>query len=269
MYPVLWSYDSFRLPTYGALLAAGMILGIWTAGRLGRRAGMDSARLLDLSTWMVIAGLIGAKVLMMVAHADFYVTHPAEIFSWATLRAGGAFYGGLLAALIFAMVYIRAVGMPLWKTLDVYAPALALGHAVGRLGCFAAGCDYGKPTDLGWGVVFSDPVSHDLVGIPLGIRLHPTQLYEAAANFLIFLGLLLAQRRKAHDGMIFLCYLLAYGAVRFTVEYFRGDPGREFIFGGPFSFPQMLSLAASATAIALMIYFRRRGGEGLSRPLAG
>ena len=269
MYPVLWSYESLRLPTYGVLLAAGMVLGIWTAGRLGRREGMDSARLLDLSTWMVIAGLIGAKVMMMVAHADFYMTHPTEIFSWATLRAGGAFYGGLLAALIFAIWYIRAAGMPLWKTLDVYAPALALGHAVGRLGCFAAGCDYGKPTDLSWGIVFSNPVSHDLVGIPLGIRLHPTQLYEAAANLAIFLGLLLAYLRKSHDGMIFLCYLLAYGAVRFAVEYFRGDPGREFMLGGPFSFPQILSLGTAAVSVTLMIYFKRRGGEVLKRPVAG
>ena len=261
MHPILWSTDYFRLPTYGILLAAGLGLGIWTAGRLGGREGLDRGKLFDLSTWMIITGILGAKVLMILSHADYYFRRPGEIFSWAMLQAGGTFYGGFFAALIFALWYIRANRLPLGKTLDAYAPALALGHAVGRLGCFAAGCDYGKPTDMFLGVTFTDPASHDLVGIPLGVALHPTQLYEAAGNVVIFLGLLWFHKRKANDGSVFLWYLLAYGALRFGVEFVRGDPNRGYLFGDLVSLAQAMALAAMGTAAGLMVYFRRRQQE--------
>ena len=268
MHPVLWSCGSFRLPTYGLLLAVGLGLGIWTASRLGRRKGLESGRLLDFSTWMIITGLLGAKVLMIVSNADYYFRNPGQIFSWGTLQAGGTFYGGFFAALSFAVYYIRVNRMPMGKTLDVYAPALALGHAVGRLGCFAAGCDYGKPTQSFLGVIYSDPVSHDLVGVPLGLPLHPTQLYEAAGNLIIFLGLLLAHRGKTRDGAIFLWYLLSYGALRFTVEMFRGDPGRGSYFGDLLSLPQLMSIAAVMTAIIFMTYSRGRAADPVGRSTA-
>ena len=193
---------------------------------------------------------------------------PRANFLLGTLQAGGTFYGGFFAALFFAVYYIRMNQMPMGKTLDVFAPALALGHAVGRLGCFAAGCDYGKPTQSFLGVIYSNPVSHDLVGVPLGLRLHPTQLYEAAGNLVIFPGLLLAHRGKTRDGSIFLWYLLFYGALRFTVEMFRGDPGRGSYFGGLLSLPQLMSIAAAMTAIIFMVYSRRRNAEAVSRSAA-
>ena len=233
--------------------------------RLGRRRGLDSGQLIDFSTWMIITGLLGAKLLMIISNADFYFQNPGQIFSWGTLQAGGAFYGGFFAALFFAVYYIRVNRMPMGKTLDVFAPALALGHAVGRLGCFAAGCDYGKPTQSILGVAYSNPISHDLTGVPLGIRVHPTQLYEAAGNVLIFLGLLLVLRWKVREGSVFLWYLLSYGALRFTVEIFRGDPGRGSYFGGLFSLPQLMSIAVAVTAIILMGYSWGWSAQGANR----
>ncbi len=236
--------------------------------RLGRRRGLDSGQLIDFSTWMIIAGLLGAKLLMIISNADFYFQNPGQIISWGTLQAGGAFYGGFFAALFFAVYYIRVNRMPMGKTLDVFAPALALGHAVGRLGCFAAGCDYGKPTQSILGVVYSNPISHDLTGVPLGLQVHPTQLYEAAGNILIFLGLLLVLRWKIREGSVFLWYLLSYGALRFTVEMFRGDPGRGSYFGDLFSLPQLMSIVVAVTAIILMGYPWGRSAQGVNRSTA-
>lgn len=233
--------------------------------RLGRRRGLDSGQLIDFSTWMIITGLLGAKLLMIISNADFYFQNPGQIFSWGTLQAGGAFYGGFFAALFFAVYYIRVNRMPMGKTLDVFAPALALGHAVGRLGCFAAGCDYGKPTQSILGVAYNNPISHDLTGVPLGLRVHPTQLYEAAGNMLIFFGLLLVLRWKVREGSVFLWYLLSYGALRFTVEIFRGDPGRGSYFGGLLSLPQLMSIAVAVTAIILMGYPWGRSAQSVNR----
>ena len=151
--------------------------------RLGRRVGMDSAQILDFCTWAILVALVGAKVLMVLTEWSYFRAHPGEIFSFSTLMAGGVFYGGFLAALFFTIWYVRVQKLSFWKLTDVLAPAVALGQSVGRLGCFSAGCDYGKPTTAPWGVVFTSNFAHEVAGVPLGVRLHPTQLYESFGNF--------------------------------------------------------------------------------------
>ena len=185
MHPILFTAGSLRFPTYGALMVLAILAAICVVLRLGRREGLDSGQLLDFSTWLLLVSLLGAKVLMVLSDWDYYRRYPGEIFSRSTFLAGGVFYGGFIAALLFAVWYIRLHHLPFWKVVDVYAPAISLGLGVGRIGCFAAGCDYGKPTTSAWSVVFRDPFSHEVSGVPLGIPLYPTQLYLSLASLSI------------------------------------------------------------------------------------
>jgi phosphatidylglycerol:prolipoprotein diacylglycerol transferase len=255
MHPVLIRLASFRLPTYGVLLALALILALYTVVRLGRREGLDAGRLLDFSTWLILVALVGAKVLMILTDWSFYRNNPSEIFSWATLQAGGVFYGGFLAAVFFAVWYIRVYRLPLWKVFDVYAPAIALGQSVGRLGCFAAGCDYGRRTTSFLGVVFTSPDSHNWTDVPLGVRLHPTQLYESLATLALFGILLWRYRKKSRDGEIFLLYLALYAAARFFLEFLRGDEDRGFVFHHLLSTSQFIAILALVAAAGLALHF--------------
>lgn len=260
MHPILFRVGSLGLPTYGLLMVTAIVVGIYTAVRLGRRERLDAGRLFDFSTWVVLVALLGAKALMVLTDWEFYWEYPGELLSWTTCRAGGVFYGGFVAAVFFAFWYAHVHGLPVWKVFDVYAPAVALGLGIGRLGCFAAGCDYGKPSTLPFlAVVFTDPRSHEITGVPLGIALHPTQIYESLATLLIF-GILLWQfRRKSYDGEIFVLYLALYAVARFFIEFLRGDEDRGFVFGHLLSTSQFIALLALGAAVGLAIYFRSRG----------
>ena len=258
MHPILIDVGPLRLPTYGVLLVTALITALVTIVRRGRREGLDSGRLLDFSTWLIVVGIVGAKALMILTDWRYFWQYPGELVSWSTLRAGGVFYGGIIAGCLFALWYIRVHKLPVGKTFDVYAPALALGLGIGRLGCFAAGCDYGKPTTSFLGVVFTDPFSHEVAGTPLGVPLHPTQLYEALATFVIFGILVLCYRYKRYDGQIFLLYLALYAAARFLIEFLRGDEDRGFLFGHLLSTSQFIALLTLAVAAGLAFQLRSR-----------
>jgi phosphatidylglycerol:prolipoprotein diacylglycerol transferase len=267
MHPILFTVGSFRLPTFGPLLVVGLVAAVWTAVRLGRREGLDAGRLLDFSTWLVIVGLLGAKVLMVLTDSRSYREILGDLFSWGTLEAAGVFYGGFVAATFFAVWYTRVYRLPMLKVFDAYAPAIALGQSVGRLGCFAAGCDYGRPTGSFLGVVFTSPVSHNVTGVPLGIPLHPTQLYESLATLAIFGILLWRYRHKTEDGQIFVLYLVLYAVARFFIEFLRGDEDRGFVLNHLLSTSQFIALLALVTAAGLTFFLRSRRG-GIHRPLA-
>lgn len=258
MHPILISIGSFHLPTYGFLLASALLAAVYTVIRLGRREGLDEGRLLDFSVWLIIVGLLGAKVLMIVSEWSYYRHNLGEILSWSTLQAGGVFYGGFLAATLFALWYVRAYHLPLLKVFDVYAPAIALGQSVGRLGCFAAGCDYGKPTKSFLHVVFTNPTAHDVTGVPLGVPLHPAQVYESLATLTIFGILLWQYRRKTSDGQVFLLYLALYAVARFFLEFLRGDEDRGFVFNHLFSTSQFIALLALVVAGVMFYRFYGR-----------
>jgi phosphatidylglycerol---prolipoprotein diacylglyceryl transferase len=261
LHPILINIGSFHLPTYGLLLVAAILGGIYTAMRLGRRVGLDSAQILDFCTWMILIALVGAKVLMIVSEWGYYRDHPREIFSVGTFLAGGVFYGGFLAALIFAIWYVRVQKLPFWKLMDVLAPGVALGQSVGRLGCFSAGCDYGKPTSEPWGVIFTSNFAHDVTGVPLGQRLHPAQLYESFATLIIFGLLLWWFPRKKRDGDIFLGYVGLYAGARFFLEFLRGDEDRGFVFNHLLSTSQFIALLALGGIAALLVWRRVYGDE--------
>ncbi|MGO8789451.1 MAG: prolipoprotein diacylglyceryl transferase [Terriglobia bacterium] len=254
MHPFLIGIGSFHLPTYGTLLVLAILGGIYTAVRLGRRVGLDSALILDFCTWVILVALVGAKILMVLTEWSYYRANPGEIFSFSTLMAGGVFYGGFLAALFFTIWYVRVQKLSFWKLADVLAPGVALGQSVGRLGCFSAGCDYGKPTTAPWGVVFTSTFAHEVGGVPLGIRLHPAQLYESLTTFAIFGMLLWWFPRKKRNGDVFLAYVGMYAVARFLLEFLRGDEDRGFVLHHLLSTSQFIALLALAGIAAVVIW---------------
>src|SRR3954464_13879729 len=260
MYPRLfelpWSIPRFgpiTVYTYGVLLAAAYLLGLQLAMVRARKRNLDATRVMDLGIYIIISALIGAKLLLLVTDFQIFRSNPAELFS--LFRSGGVFYGGLILAVAVALVYIRRVGLPLWTTTDVFAPGIALGHVVGRFGCFFAGCCWGKPTNLPWGITFRDPFAAANVGTPLGIPLHPTQLYEAGAELLI-LGILLFSERKGRPfaGRTFWLYMLLYAISRFIIEFFRGDERGTVLM---FSTSQFISVLLAPLAIVMLVYLSR------------
>jgi len=258
VHPILFTVGSLRFPTYGVVMVLAILAAICTILRLGRREGLDSSQLLDFSTWLLLVGLVGAKVLMILSDWSYYRQNPGEIFSRSTLLAGGAFYGGLIAAALFAVWYVRLHHLPFWKVVDVYSPAVSLGLGVGRIGCFAAGCDYGKPTNSAWGVVFTSPIAHEVSGVPLGIPLYPTQPIMSLASLSIFGILLWRYSRKSRDGEIFVLYLALYAVARFFIEFLRGDEDRGFVFHHLLSTSQFIAILALAAAIWMALILRHK-----------
>jgi phosphatidylglycerol---prolipoprotein diacylglyceryl transferase len=242
VFPRLFQIGSFNVPTYGLLVSLGVLVGLWISVRNSSKQGIDPEDAWNFGILVVLSGIVGAKILYIINDWSTYVANPKEIFSLSTLQAGGVFSGGLIGALIAAVWYIRKQHMPALATCDAFAPGLAMGHAIGRLGCFAAGCCYGKPTTHFWGVTFHNPLAASLVGTPLGIPLEPTQLFESAvelANFFILMWML---KRRKFDGQVFGAYLILYGVARFFLEFIRDDPGRGSVFGGLMSGTQLIAI---------------------------
>ncbi len=257
MLPKLFTVGGFTQHTYGLLVAAAFFTGLWISVRLARRQGLDADRVFNLGVYMALAGFFGAKVLLVITDWDYYWRNPSAIFSLQALQAGGVFYGGFLAAVALAALYGRRFELPFLRTADCFAPGVAAGHAIGRLGCFAAGCCWGKACSLPWGVTFTDSYAHEMFGVPLGIPLHPTQLYEAAAEALIFLFLMASWKKRSFDGQVLSLYLALYGAARFIIEFFRGDPDRGSLFNGALSTSQFI--AVLMLLLSAGIWLRNRG----------
>jgi phosphatidylglycerol:prolipoprotein diacylglycerol transferase len=254
--PDLPLVGSATIYTYGVLLAAAYLVGLKLAMVRAKARGLDQTRVLDLGIYIIISALIGAKLLLLVTDFSTYTSNPRELLSLA--RSGGVFYGGLIVAVIVALLYIRRIGLPLWTTCDVFAPGIALGHVIGRLGCLFAGCCFGKPTDLPWAITFTDPFANANVGTPLNVPLHPTQLYEAGAEALILVVLLATESRgRRFPGRTFWLYMLLYAISRYVIEIYRGDLGRGMVFG-VFSTSQFISVILAPLAVVMLIILSRR-----------
>ena len=254
MYPEVF-HLSF-LHTYGILVALGFLAGLWVATRLAKQANLNTEAVFNLGFYSALAAMVGAKIMMILVDLPYYAEHPGEILSLGTLQAGGVFYGGLLAALAVAVWYMRKTQLPALLTADVFAPGIALGHAIGRLGCFAAGCCWGVECRLPWAVRFSDPSSQLPRGL-LGVPLHPTQLYESFAEFLIF-GILYWRIGKPHSaGTIISLYLMLYSTARFVIEFFRFHEQGN-LWGGPLDTSQWLSILLFLAGASYFVMTRRR-----------
>ena len=260
MYPRLFEIPEFfgigplTIYSYGVMLAAAYLLGLQLAIVRARKAGLDSARMLDLGVYIVIAALVGAKLLLLFVNFNYFRNNPDEILVLA--RSGGVFYGGLITATLVAFLYIRRHRLPFWTTCDMFAPGIALGHVIGRLGCLMAGCCYGRPTTVPWAVTFTDPFAAANVGTPLNVALHPTQVYEAGVELLILIFLLATERKgRPYPGRTFWGYMLLYAVSRFIIEFYRADE-RGLVMG--MSTSQFISVVLAPLSLLMLVYLRRR-----------
>ncbi len=221
MLPKLFTIGNFFLPTYGLLVAAAFLLGLWITVRLAREARLPEERITNLVIYCALAGLAGAKLFMFFFDWKLYWNNPGEIFTWSTLRAAGVYQGGFLAAIVVAILYMRRTHLPVLRTCDVFSPGIAAAHSIGRIGCLAAGCCYGRPTHLPWAITFKNPDANEMSGTPLFVPLHPAQIYESIANALIFVFLYWRFHKTHAPGEIFGWYLVLYSTARFLIEFFR------------------------------------------------
>jgi phosphatidylglycerol:prolipoprotein diacylglycerol transferase len=254
MHPILFKLGPLTIHTYGLFVASGFLLGLGLAVRQARKEGIPPHKIVDLGFYILLAAIIGSRLFFISINASHYIKNPLDILKiW---EGGLVFYGGVFLALPAAIWYVKKNGLGIWKTADIFAPSIAIGHAIGRIGCFFAGCCYGKPAELlPWAVTFTDPES--LVGASIGIPLHPTQLYESAGEFINFLILITLRGYKSFNGQLFMTYLLLYSVLRFIVEFFRGDMSRGFIIYN-LSISQGISILIFLVAIGGLIILRKR-----------
>lgn len=250
MHPVLFHIGSFELASYGLMTALGYAAAAWyLVPRLKNCGikGLTQDTFWNLLFIIFLGALLGGKLLFIIVSWPELGATLAEKLARIVqeLRYGFVFFGGMIVAVAGALWYMRRKQLPILKTSDFLIVGLPLGHALGRIGCFLAGCCYGKPTALPWGVTFTDP--HSLVPPQLlGVPLHPTQLYEAALNFALFLLLHVASKKPHKDGQILVLYVMFYAVMRFSLEFLRGDFRGGFFIG--LSPSQLISLAAAGIA---------------------
>jgi phosphatidylglycerol:prolipoprotein diacylglycerol transferase len=250
VYPTLFRIGSFEVTTFGAMMAAGALVGLWVMrGELRRSRLPESA--LDAAVAGVIGGMVGAKLLWVVEHSG------EEPFVNLLLSRGGmSWFGGFAGGILAGLVVMQRRRLPKLAVLAAATPALAIGHAIGRIGCFLVGDDYGRPTDLPWGVAFPQGLP------PTSVHVHPTQLYEAIA--LVPLAWLLFRWRRQGRPDIFVlgAYLVLAGTIRFLIEFLRVNVHVL----GVLTVAHVASLAAVAIGVALLAASRGRPGPGRRLP---
>lgn len=250
MHPELFKIGPLTIHTYGVLVAAGFLLGLALAVKQARKEDIPPNKIVDLGFYMLLSALIGSRLFYVMINAGHYIKNPLDVFKvW---EGGLVFYGGLLFTVPIALWYMKKNALSVWSTADLFAPSLAIGHAIGRIGCFYSGCCYGKPAEgLPWAVIFTDPQSLALIGVPL----HPTQLYESLGEFIIFFMLIILRKYKSFNGQLFITYIILYSVLRFIIEFYRGDVARGFI-SPHISLSQGVSILMFLVAMAGFIMLR-------------
>lgn len=250
MYPVLYKFASVNIYAYGVMLAVAITVAVVGILRVFRAQGYPEEAVFDMAIIMVLGGLLGARIFYVVFYAwDYFLAHPLVFFD---LRSGGlVFYGALLGGFLGFVVYIWAKHLPFWDMADIYAPYVALGYAIARIGCFLNGCCYGRPTALPWGVVF-----------PLvdGLPRHPTQLYSSVTGFMLFALLYWLYPRRTFRGQVLLVYLLGYALLRFVLEFWR----ENLVIWPGLTLAQVTALAVVAVAAPLYLFRARNRRSGIT-----
>lgn len=256
MHPILFEFKNIVIHTYGFFIALGFLSAIFIAKREARLAGEDPDKITDFVFWIMVAAIVGSRIFYVIVYWDNY--YPGRLLETVKLWDGGlVFYGGFIGAVIVSVIYTRVTGLKFWKSSDILAPAIPFAHALGRLGCFSAGCCHGRSCDLPWAVTFINPESL----APLNVPLHPTQLYSSASNLCIFLFILFYKRFKRFDGQVFWTYVIVYAIARSIIETFRGDfRGAEIL--GVFSTSQFVGLVLSLIALVMMAYLYKQSKKG-------
>jgi len=259
MHPILIQMGPLTIYTYGFFIALGILLAIMLARREADRVGLNPDKIMDLSFYLVLSGIIGSRLFYVATTPEMFLNDPIEIFRiW---NGGLVFYGAFLAALVTCFVYLKKHKLPGWKTADVCAPSVALAHVFGRLGCFFAGCCYGQTCDLPWAITFQHA---DSLARPLGVPLHPTQLYSSLNNLMIFGALVFIRPKIKIDGQLFWIYILLYGVTRSIIEEFRGD-FRGTIVLDTFSVSQVIGWSMALLAIGMLFILYKRADAGFAK----
>ena len=254
MYPDLFSIGPLALHTYGLFVALGFIAGIFTAIKIGKSLGINSNSVLDMGFIIILCGLIGSRLVYIIINFSYYVSNPLDIIKlW---QGGLVFSGGLVAVIIAMLLYLKRQKYNIWEVGDLWAPAAAIGQAIGRIGCFCAGCCYGKPTDLPWAVTFTNPKSIATLNIPL----HPTQLYSSLSSLIIFIILIVLTAKKKFEGQVFLWFLILHSTARLLLERFRGD-SRGVILTNNLTMTQLIALLILIAAVVSLFIFKPRDKE--------
>ena len=217
--PLLFKLGPISVHTYGVAMALAFLISIFIIRHEAKRKGFNPDFAYDIVLFAMVGGIIGARFFYVVDHWHDFIGNPIQMF--AIWQGGLVFYGGLIGGALAVLGLTRMRKLQIGKVADIVAPSLAIGSAVGRLGCFSNGCCYGKETALPWGVTFTNRLSS---AQPLGVPLHPTQLYEFAYNIAILGILWWARSRVKSDGFLFWMYITLYGLFRFIVEFFRTNP---------------------------------------------
>ena len=258
MHPIAFQLGPITIHWYGVMIALAFFAGLWTATRRARRENIPAEKIADVTLWLLVGGIIGARFVYVTTYwrEEFADLPFREVFM---IQHGGlVYYGSFIGAVVAGIVCLRWKKMPLWKTADVLAPSIALGSVFGRIGCLLNGCCYGRPTNLPWGLTFTNPQAHELSGTPLNIPLHPTEIYDALLNLVLYGFLAWLFRRKKFDGQVFATYLLCYAVTRSLVEYFRGDYSNLHYHLG-LTPAQWISVPIFVAGLALAAVLSRRG----------
>ena len=257
MHPILLKIGPFELASYGLMTALAYLVASWYLYKRLHYIKLDKDTFWNIIFIAFVSALLGAKLLYLIlSWPDMGRTFTERLIEAVkTFRYGFVFFGGAIAAIISLLYYLKKKKLPVLQTADFYIVALPLGHAIGRIGCFLAGCCHGKPTDLPWGVTFTDP--HSLVAHEyLGVHLHPTQLYEVALNLILFFILQHLYKKPHRNGTVLVAYIIGYACLRFGVEFFRGDYRGGFLLG--LSPSQLISLGTAA-CVLIALYFLTKG----------
>jgi phosphatidylglycerol:prolipoprotein diacylglycerol transferase len=263
MHPILFTIPLFgrhlEIPTYGVLLAVAFLGILKISAVMARREKISARDMVDLAFTVFLAGLVGAKLMLVLLDWRYYLANPASLTG--VLRSAGVFYGGLIAAIPTAIWFAHRRKLPLWKVADITAVCIPIGMAVGRLGCFSAGCCYGKPSSLPWAVTFTSEIAHQTTGVPLGIPMHPAQLYMSLNGLFMALILFALQGRKTFDGQVFFSFVILYGATRSFWELFRGDSIRGFLIPGVISTSQTIGIVSVAAGLFFLFWRKRQAAR--------
>ncbi len=230
MYPQLIQIGPITIYTYGFLMVIAYLSALLLALKRAERYDIKKEHILDLFFWVLIGSILGARLMLLWVIRDEISWNVKDVLD-VILHSNGVFYGGFIGALVFGYVVLKKYKLSLGAVADLAAPSIALGQAIGRLGCFSAGCCFGKPTGVPWAIRFTNELAHRLMGTPLNIRIHPTQLYESVSMFILTGFLIVLARREPVRGVVWWAYVTAYACIRFIIEFFRGDPrGQWWIF---------------------------------------